>query len=88
VDQGQDRDERSELDGRRALRGGGQHQVRGGDAERGAVVLGHLVSVVAEPLVGLDQRQTLGELRGRRSSGCVVVIEDGEAHRLRPPGQS
>ena len=59
----------------------GQQQVRGGDAERGAVMLGELVGVVAEPLIGLDQRQALGQLRSRRPSGSAVVIENGEAHR-------
>jgi predicted amidohydrolase YtcJ len=52
VVQRQDRDQRAEPDDRRALRRRGQHQVRRrGDPERSAVVLGHVVGVIAQPLV-------------------------------------
>ena len=64
---------------------GGQHQVRGGDAEGGAVVLGELVGVVAEPLVGRDQFEALVQLPCRWQAGRVVVIEDGEEHRQSLP---
>jgi hypothetical protein len=69
VDQRQDRDQRPQPDRRGALGRGRQHQVRGGDAERGAVMLGQLVGVEAEPLVRLDQRQALGQLGGGRPAG-------------------
>src|SRR6185312_16745056 len=57
----------------------------------GAVMLGELVGVVPEPLVGRDQFEALVQLPCRGQAGRVVMVEDGEEHRrslpeaLRPP---
>ena len=79
--EGQDRDQRAEPDRRGEPGRGGQHQVRGGDAKGGAMVLGELVGVVTEPLVRRDQLEALVQLPCRRQPGRVVVVEDGEEHR-------
>ena len=54
------------------------------------MVLGELVGVVAEPLVGRDQLEALVQLPCRRQAGRVVMVEDGEEHRrsLSVPGDS
>jgi hypothetical protein len=81
----QDRDQHAKPDRRREPGRGGQHQVRGGDAKGSAMVLGELVGVVAEPLIGGDQLEALVQLPCRRQAARIVVVEDGEEHRRSLP---
>jgi hypothetical protein len=83
VVQRQDRDERPGPQPRGPLRGRRQHQVRRRrDGQRCPVVPGQVAGVKAQPVVGLDQLQTPGDLPGMRPARVVVMVDDPEAHAL------
>ncbi len=81
VVQRQDRDQRPQPQSRRPPRRRGEHQVRRpADCQRRPVVLGQVIGVEPEPVVGLDQLQPLFDLLHMRPPGVVIVIDDPEAH--------
>src|SRR5580693_3794491 len=45
-------------------------------------MLSQVVGVKAQPVVGLDQLQTLGDLPDMRPARVVVMVDDPEAHAL------
>ena len=70
-----------------ALRSAGNHREvdvgRGREAERGRVMLGHVIAVEAQPVVEFGQRQALCEKRSGIARAAVDVIENADFKRLR-----
>jgi hypothetical protein len=81
VVQRQDRDQRPEPQPRGRSCRRREHQVgRAGDGQRRPVMLGQVVGVEPQPVVGLDEPQPLLDLLDVRPSGVVIVVDDPESH--------
>ena len=74
-------DQRTEAERGGALGDGGEEEAgRGRDAERRAVMFGHVIGVEARPFVELDQAQALFVLALGVRPRAIEVVEDAEFH--------
>jgi hypothetical protein len=53
---------------------------RPGDGQRRPVVLGQVIGVEPQPVIGLDELQPLLDLLAVPPSGVVIVVNDPESH--------
>src|SRR5882672_1750875 len=80
-------DQRPETQPARALRDRGEKDARRrGEAERRRMMLGDVIGVEAEPVVGFDDLQPGLVVVTKREIVAVEMIEDAELHSTKPQG--